>query len=130
MQNKLALYVNNLHQKTRCCDEFHLDNKVVVPSEALRRRYFGLNDFNVIWWPSYDIDRSTSHEEISGDRLAPSPTIIINNRQNRHAQVLYLLKTPVHNNLESSQKSLMYAAAVDAGLALKLDSAWLHRIAG
>lgn len=122
MQAQLDLFSNHLPDKTRCCDDFDVDNKVRYLEKAIKKRYLQPNDFNSRQWLVYDIDRATCPDEIREDRLAPEPTIFVSNPKNRHAHLFYLLKTPVHQNANSSQKAIQFASAVDCGLAMKLDA--------
>ncbi len=122
MQKQLDLFAKYLPQKTRCCDDFDVDNKVRYLEKAIKKRYLQPNDFNSCQWLVYDIDRATSPDEIRHDRLAPEPTIFVSNPQNGHAHLFYLLQTPVHQNANSSQKAIQFASAIDCGLALKLDA--------
>lgn len=122
MSAQLELFKNNLPIKARSCDHFKIDNKVRQLAYALEKRYIQPNDFNSRQWLVYDIDRPTCPDEIRNDKLAPEPTIFVNNPANGHAHLFYLLKTPVHDNPNSSQKALRFAAAVDVGLAMKLEA--------
>jgi hypothetical protein len=119
---QLKLFQDNLPRKARSCDDFDVDNKVRYITEALKKRYIQPNDFNSRSWLVYDIDRATCPDEIRHDLHAPEPTVFVSNPKNRHAHLYYLLNTPVHNNHNSSQKALRFAAAVDHGLAHKLDA--------
>lgn len=119
---QLKMFRDNLPRKARSCSEFALDNKVRSIENALLKPYIQPNDFNCRTWLVYDIDRATCPDEIRHDRLAPEPTIFVSNPKNRHAHLFYLLETPIHNNHNSSQKALRFAAAVDCGLANKLDA--------
>ncbi|MBE8232702.1 MAG: plasmid replication protein [Endozoicomonadaceae bacterium] len=121
MQKQLDLFKKHLPRKTYCCDTFE-NNKVRKLAHALEYQHIQPNDFNSQTWFVYDIDRATCPDEIRNDKLAPEPTLFVSNPENRHAHLYYLLNTPVHKNSHSSQKSQRYAAAVDAGLALKLDA--------
>jgi hypothetical protein len=122
MQAQLDLFSNHLPQKSRSCDNFDVDNKVRCITEAIKKRYIQPNDFNSTQWLVFDIDRSVSPDSIRNDNLAPEPTIFVNNPKNGHAHLFYLLKTPVHQNSHSSQKAVQFAAAVEYGLATKLDA--------
>lgn len=122
MQAQLDLFTNHLPIKARSCDDFDVDNKVRYLAQALTKRYIQPNDFNSRQWLVYDIDRPTHPDEIRHDCLAPEPTVFVSNPKNRHAHLFYLLKTPVHQNADSSQRALRFAAAVDCGMALKLDA--------
>jgi DNA-binding transcriptional regulator YiaG len=119
---QLKIFCDHLPRKARSCDVFDIDNKVRSIESALTKKYIQPNDFNARTWLVYDIDRATCPDEIREDKFAPEPTVFVSNPDNRHAHLLYLLDTPIHNNQSSSQKALRFAAAVDCGLANKLDA--------
>lgn len=119
---QLKLYQAHLPQKSRSCDDFDVDNKVRYITEAIKKRYIQPNDFNSTQWLVFDIDRSVCPDSIRNDYLAPEPTLFVRNPENGHAHLFYLLKTPVHQNSHSSQKAVQFAAAVEYGLAIKLDA--------
>lgn len=119
---QLKLFQNHLPQKARSCDDFDVDNKVRYITDAIRKRYIQPNDFNSTQWLVFDIDRAVCPDSIRNDNLAPEPTIFVRNPKNGHAHLFYLLKTPVHQNSNSSQKAVQFAAAVEYGLAIKLDA--------
>lgn len=119
---QLELFENNLPKKARSCNDFDVDNKVRLLADAIRKRYIQPNDFNSTQWLVFDIDRSVCPDSIRNDYLAPEPTVFVRNPANGHAHLFYLLKTPVHQNSHSSQKAVQFAAAVEYGLAIKLDA--------
>lgn len=119
---QLKLFQEHLPQKSRSCDDFDVDNKVRYITEAIKKRYIQPNDFNSTQWLVFDIDRPVCPDSIRNDSLAPEPTVFVRNPKNGHAHLFYLLKTSVHKNAHSSQKALQFAAAVEYGLAIKLDA--------
>lgn len=119
---QLKLFQEHLPQKSRSCDDFDVDNKVRYITEAIKKRYIQPNDFNSTQWLVFDIDRPVCPDSIRNDNLAPEPTVFVRNPKNGHAHLFYLLKTPVHQNSHSSQKAVQFAAAVEYGLAIKLDA--------
>jgi hypothetical protein len=119
---QLSIFSENLPQKAYSCNNFDVDNKVRKLTDAIKKRYIQPNDFNSTQWLVYDIDRATCPDEIINDRLAPEPTVFVQNPKNQHAHLFYLLRTPVHQNDNSSQSAIRYAAAVEYGLAYKLDA--------
>lgn len=119
---QLKLFQEHLPQKSRSCDDFDIDNKVRYITEAIKKRYIQPNDFNSTQWLVFDIDRPVCPDSIRNDNLAPEPTVFVRNPKNGHAHLFYLLKTPVHQNSHSSQKAVQFAAAVEYGLAIKLDA--------
>ena len=120
MQAQLDLFSNHLPEKTRCCDEFDVDNKVRLLKNAIKKRYIQPNDFNSMQWLIFDIDRPICPDSIRNDYLVPDPTLFVSNPKNGHAHLFYLLKTAVHKNAHSSQKAIQFAAAIEFGLATKL----------
>jgi len=119
---QLDIFSENLPQKAYSCNDFDVDNKVRKLTDAIKKRYIQPNDFNSTQWFVFDIDRATCPDEIRQDRLAPEPTIFVQNPNNQHAHLLYLLRKAVHQNDNSSQAAIRYAAAVQHGLAHKLDA--------
>jgi hypothetical protein len=117
---QLEIFQDYLPRKAYSCDQFDVDNKVRLLKNAIKKRYIQPNDFNSTTWLVYDIDRPTCPDEIRQDRLAPEPTVFVQNPKNQHAHLFYLLRKPVHQNDKSSQSAIRYAAAVDYGLAIKL----------
>jgi transposase-like protein len=119
---QLSIFSENLPQKAYSCNDFDVDNKVRKLTDAIKKRYIQPNDFNSTQWLVYDIDRATCPDEIINDRLAPEPTVFVQNPKNQHAHLFYLLKTAVHQNDNSSQSAIRYVAAIEYGLAVKLDA--------
>lgn len=122
MQAQLDLFSNHLPKKARSCDNFDVDNKVRLLADAIKKRYIQPNDFNSTQWLVFDIDRAACPDSIRNDYLAPEPTIFVRNPANGHPHLYYLIKTAVHQNSHSSQKAVQFAAAVQYGLAVKLDA--------
>ena len=122
MQAQLDLFSNHLPEKTRCCDEFDVDNNVRLLKNAIKKRYIQPNDFNSMQWLIFDIDRPICPDSLRNDYLVPDPTLFVSNPKNGHAHLFYLLKTAVHKNSHSSQKAIQFAAAIEFGLATKLDA--------
>lgn len=119
---QIEIFQQNLPKKTYCCDHYDVDNRVRSLKNALLRRYIQPNNFNSTDWLVFDVDRATCPDELREDYRAPEPTLFVSNPQNRHAHVFYLLDTPVHRNASSSQKAVKFAAAVEYGLAHRLDA--------
>ena len=119
---QLDIFREYLPKKAYSCDQFDVDNKVRALKNAIKKRYIQPNDFNSTAWLVYDIDRPVCPDSIRNDNLAPEPTVFVQNPKNGHAHLFYLLRTPVHQNDKSSQSAIRYAAAVDYGLAIKLDA--------
>lgn len=122
MQAQLDLFRSNLPSKARCCDDFDVDNKVRFLKNAIKKRYIQPNGFNSMQWLIFDIDHPICPDSLRNDYLVPDPTLFVSNPKNGHAHLFYLLKTAVHKNSHSSQKAIQFAAAIEFGLATKLDA--------
>jgi len=70
----------------------------------------------------YDIDRPTCVYELTDDLNLPAPHFFVQNPDNQHAHAFYGLETAVHLNLNSSQKAIRFAAAVDCAFTEKMDA--------
>jgi len=122
VMQQLKLFKEHLPKKSRSCDNFDVDNKVRYITEAIKKRYIQPNDFNSIQWLVFDIDYPICPDSLRNDYLVPDPTLFVSNPENGHAHLFYLLKTAVHKNSHSSQKAIQFAAAIEFGLATKLDA--------
>ena len=118
--NQLDLFYDNLPQKPYCTDD--LGNLLIRPAaSAIKRRYIQPNKPTDLKWLVYDIDRPTAYFDWY-DLKAPNPNIVVMNRDNGHAHLLYGLEVPVYKQPSAQQKPLRYAASVDVALAKKLDA--------
>lgn len=90
-------------------------------AEALRLAIVQFNAKHSIAWLAYDVDRPTAAIDWE-DLHAPAPNIILVNRENGHAHLLYGLENPVHNYTEAKPKPQRYLAAVDVALCDKLQA--------
>lgn len=117
---QLDLFYDNLPQKPYCTDD--LGNLLIRPAaSAIKRRYIQPNKPTDLKWLVYDIDRPTAYFDWY-DLKAPNPNIVVMNRDNGHAHLLYGLEVPVYKQPSAQQKPLRYAASVDVALAKKLDA--------
>lgn len=89
---------------------------------ALRLRYIQPNHPNSKLWLVYDIDRATCVSELTDDFSLPCPHFFIQNPANQHAHAYYGLETAVHLNVNSSQKAMRFAAAVDCALTVQMSA--------
>lgn len=121
-QAQLELFRDNLPPKAYSCDVFEKDNAVRRIERAITKKYIQPNSFNSKSWLIFDIDYAVTPEQITDDICAPEPTLFVSNPANGHAHVFYLLKTAVHANSHSSQRALKYAAAIEVGLAQRLNA--------
>lgn len=86
---------------------------------AQRRRYLQLNPRTSVGWLVFDIDRDGAHEAAEQADL-PEPTFVAVNRENGHAHLAWLLKTPVHRYGTARQKPIAFLAGVERGMMRRL----------
>lgn len=90
-------------------------------AEAVRRALLQFNARHSFAWLAFDIDRPTAAIDWE-DRHAPAPNLVMVNRDNGHAHLLYGLENPVHNYNEAKPKPQRYLAAIDCALCDKLEA--------
>ncbi len=111
-------YLNKLPVKPYCCDDLKTGLKIRPLSTALKFRYIQLNHL-VVNYLTFDIDRpgaALAHE----DANVAAPNLIVINKENQHAHLIYKLEKGVSKFPDSSLKALRYLAAVEAAYTLKL----------
>lgn len=117
---QLNLFSDTLPRKPYCTDT--LGNLSIRPAmDAIKRRYIQPNSPTDLRWMVYDIDRPTAFYDWD-DRHAPAPNIIVMNKENGHAHLLYGLEVPVYKQPAAQKKPLRYAAAIDVALTEKLEA--------
>lgn len=118
--SQLELFSETLPQKPYCTDT--LGNLSIRPAmDAVKRRYIQPNSPTDLRWLVYDIDRPTAYYDWE-DLHAPPPNIVVQNRENGHAHLLYGLEVPVYKQPSAQKKPLRYAAAIDVALNEKLQA--------
>lgn len=117
---QLDLFTETLPKKPYCTDS--LGNLSILPAmTAIKRRYIQPNGPTDLRWMVYDIDRPTAWYDWD-DLHAPPPNIVVMNRENGHAHLLYGLEVPVYKQPSAQRKPLRYAAAIDVALTEKLEA--------
>lgn len=118
--NQLDLFADTLPHKPYCTDT--LGTLLIRPAmDAIKRRYIQPNGPNDLRWLVYDVDRPTAYYDWY-DLRAPTPNIVVRNRENGHAHLLYGLEVPVYKQPSAQIKPLRYAAAIDVALTEKLQA--------
>ena len=119
---QLRLFAGNLPKKSYSCNDF-TDNKVRYLASAITKKYIQVNDFNSHKWLVFDID-DVIHtlESITNDCGLPPPTLIVQNPDNLHCHVLYMLENAVHKNKKSSQKALRLLSVIETSFMLQLQA--------
>ena len=119
---QLRLFADNLPKKSYSCNDF-TDNKVRYLASAITKKYIQVNDFNSHKWLVFDIDDVIhTFESITNDCDLPPPTLIVQNPENLHCHVLYMLENAVHKNKKSSQKALRLLSAIETSFMMQLQA--------
>lgn len=118
--SQLDLFAETLPKKPYCTDILgFLDIRPAMA--AIKRRYIQPNSPTDLRWLVYDVDRPTAFYDWE-DLHAPTPNIVVRNRENGHAHLLYGLEVPVYKQPSAQRKPLRYAAAIDVALTEKLEA--------
>lgn len=118
-------FISNLPTRSYCTNDFAAGLLIRRKKDAIRYEYIQLNRKLRFYLP-FDIDRegaAFAHE----DAGLPAPTIIIINRENAHAHLLYELKSPVafkdyNGNGKARYAPIRYYEALMRGMAERLDA--------
>lgn len=117
---QLDLFSDTIPKKPYCTDTLgSLDIRPAM--SAIKRRYIQPNSPSDLRWLVYDIDRPTGYFDWY-DRHGPTPNIVVRNRDNGHAHLLYGLEVPVYKQPTAQKRPMRYAAAIDVALTEKLEA--------
>lgn len=118
---QLDLFLSHVPARPYCSD--NLDAGLVIRGklEALKQRYIQANGPTHLYTMPFDVDRASASYDWD-DRHAPPPNIVVTNRANGHAHLLYILAVPVRKAPDAQLKPLRFAAAVEYGIREKLDA--------
>ncbi len=112
--------LSKLPKRPYCTNDLQAGLKIRPLSTALKYRYIQLNHL-VVNYLIFDIDRpgaALAHE--SGNVAAPN--LIVINKENQHAHLIYKLQKGISKFPDSSLKALRYLAAIEAAYTLKLQA--------
>ena len=126
MEQLAFKFEESLPKKPYCTDDFSLGLRILTKKHAKLRRYIQHNHINSLMWFVFDVDRATHPKEASHELNLPSPNFFVQNRDNGHAHLFYLLDTPIHLNPDSSQKAIAYALAIQQAMTRELKSCLLY----
>lgn len=88
-------------------------------SLAMKSRYIQPNGSTHKYWLVFDVDRPDA--TMCWDAIgAPAPNIVVTNRVNGHAHLIYGLEVSVRTAPDGSFAALRYAAAIESALRAKL----------
>jgi hypothetical protein len=115
-------YRKNLPKKPYCTDDFSKGVKIRSKVKALLHKYLQYQNPNEMLWLVFDVDYVINHEIIRNDLKLPPPNILVQNRDNGHGHLYYLMANPVHLNPDSSQKAMDYLLAVQRAMTRELSA--------
>jgi hypothetical protein len=121
MVRQLELFTAWLPAKPYCTDNLQLGLLIRPKLQAIERRYIQANPPTRKHWIIADVDRRGAGYD--WELLeAPTPNLVVENRDNLHAHLFYGLGIPVHTDPVAQIKPLRYAAAIENALVRKLDA--------
>ena len=126
---QLADFFNNLAYKPYCADDLLYGLQIRPKKTAISMQYIQGNQPCMIHYFFFDIDRA---EAVIAwhDANLPMPYWTAQTPKNGHAHICYKLAIPLCTSDLGSQKAIVYASKVQAGLANKLgaDVGYSHLI--
>jgi Replicase family/Primase C terminal 1 (PriCT-1) len=114
-----SLFFERLPPRPYCSNGKGERMLVRTKAHAATRPLIQYNKPTTLTWLCFDVDR-TRAREASYDANLPTPSLIVENRENEHCHVYYGLITPVHKTSAARLKPLKFLAAVEEGLRVKL----------
>lgn len=118
---QLSLFEQHLPRKPYHTDSLEAGLVIRGATRAKLSRYIQANGPTHKRWLAFDVDHAGAalswHQ-----RLAPPPTLVVENPKNGHAHLLYALETPVRVAYDGKAAPLRYAAAVESGIRALLDA--------
>jgi len=121
MHASLETYQQSLPWRGFGSDDLKTGVRLLETIELAKRAYVQHNAKHSVKWLAYDVDRASAASDWLDSWTAP-PNILVVNRDNGHAHLLYGLETPVHDYAGASEAALRYLAAVDIALTRQLDA--------
>lgn len=115
------IFYDRLSPSPYCTDDFKFGIKIRNKKSAINFKNIQHNSPSRISAIVFDLDFEDSAHKWEDSNL-PQPTWIAINPKNAHAHVGYMLKTPVYNGKNASQKALNYLKSINNTYAQKLDS--------
>jgi hypothetical protein len=119
MPEQLALFVDRLPARPLATDDFAWGLYPLPKVAALQKKYIQPNSRTQTAWLTFDSDQPGAGHDWHL-REAPTPNIVVENRANKHAHLLYGLQVPVYRSPAAHLGPLRYAAAVEEGLRARL----------
>ncbi len=117
---QLSLFAERLPARPYCTDELTFGLRIRPKSAAAQCRYVQPNNPNQTSWLVFDVDHGDAALRWSDVNL-PAPSLIVVNRENGHAHLLYAIETPVFGSPEH-QKPMRLLAAIYHAYLVKLDA--------
>ena len=117
--HQLTLFEQRLPSKPYHTDDLSYGLRIIAAKKALKSRYIQPNGATHRYWLVFDVDHSNANMNWY-DVGAPAPNIIVTNRDNGHAHLIYGLEVSVRTAPDGSSRALRYAASIEAALRRKL----------
>ena len=114
------LFLSKLPKKPYCCDDLQSGLKIRPRAAALRYKYIQFNHL-VINYLIFDVDCPAAALAAENANVA-TPNLIVINKENQHAHLIYRLESGVSKFPDSSLKALRYLAAIETAYTLKLQA--------
>lgn len=116
---QLDLFRDRLPSKPYHADDLAYGLRIDKAIRAIGAKHIQPNGPTHKHWLVFDIDHADAARDWY-DVNAPEPNIVVTNRSNGHAHLLYGLEVPVRTAHDANPKPLRYAAAVEHALGRKL----------
>lgn len=117
----LEVLKSQLPKKPYCSDDLTLGLKISYLNKALSKKYLQINNPAIQHSLIFDIDIDNCFYNFEKNN-APTPNIIIKNRQNGRCHYIYQLAKGIYKNRFASLKATKYASAIESALCSKLEA--------
>jgi hypothetical protein len=120
------IFEERLANRPYCSDNLNYGLQIRDKCVAEKKRYIQANQPHFLNWLCFDIDYPSVLETTFREKLLPTPNFVIENKVNKHAHLLYGLKTPVCLSDNARVEPINYARAVEFSLKeeLKADNSY------
>ena len=120
MPQQLSLFRQRLPYRPYCTDDLSAGLRIRPALTALEKRYVQYNPPSIINWLAFDIDRPYA-PGADWSMVAP-PNIVVRNRENGHAHLLYGIAAGVSKTSASRPGPLRLLAAINEGFRHALEA--------
>ena len=119
----MSTELQNLLPKKPFCTNCFTKEGVQIRSRhiAVQKRYIQMNPPAKQSFLTLDLDYAGAAMAASDESL-PQPTFTVINRENKHAHVIYMLRTPIITSFRGRQKPMRYLEAIEQAYTARLDA--------